>query len=32
MNLIANISLNYCIRKEGKLAVRIPEDLARFKV
>lgn len=31
MNLIANISLNHCIGKDGKLAVRIPEDLKRFK-
>ena len=31
MNLIVNISLNHCIGKDGKLAVRIPEDLARFK-
>lgn len=31
MNLIANISLNCCIGKEGKLAVKIPEDLSRFK-
>jgi len=31
MNLIACISLNHCIGKEGKLAVRIPEDLKRFK-
>lgn len=31
MNLIANISLNHCIGKESKLAVRISEDLKRFK-
>jgi dihydrofolate reductase len=31
MNLITCISLNHCIGKEGKLAVRIPEDLKRFK-
>lgn len=31
MNLITCISLNHCIGKEGKLAIRIPEDLARFK-
>jgi dihydrofolate reductase len=31
MNLITCISLNHCIGKDGKLATRIPEDLARFK-